>query len=256
MRLAKSALILAAALPAFDVAAQQGPDIDKAVSAMVRLCLGGGRTEAVTGGGAGGVDLSLRTLDARGNLQGEFKVSRSSAEGLVEGINSAMSQVAADQADKVRACLQPVRDRVLDIMLPPNAKQNAQPAPTAQIDGEWRSEPFVKRDEVPVTEQQYYFKIRQIGSRLVGEVSYVSPAGTEPRFPHPIQGSREGDAIIIEFFGDWRTEDANGKNAPMKETFYGTVSGDQIRFTYFRERSQTIDFIATRFPAPASGMAK
>ena len=86
--------------------------------------MGGGRSEAVTGGGSGGADLSLRSLDVTENLKGEFKVSKSSAEGLVNGIDNALSQVAADQADKVRTCLQPVRERLLDVILPPK-KQGA-----------------------------------------------------------------------------------------------------------------------------------
>ena len=51
--------------------------------------------------------------------KGEFKISKSSAEGLVNGLDNALGQVAADQADKVRVCLQPVRERLLDVMLPP-----------------------------------------------------------------------------------------------------------------------------------------
>jgi hypothetical protein len=85
---------------------------------MVRLCVGGGRTELTSGATTGGAELSLRSLDVKGNLKGEFNVKRSSAESLVDGINTALSQVAADQADKVRACLQPVRDWLLDVMLP------------------------------------------------------------------------------------------------------------------------------------------
>jgi hypothetical protein len=104
--------------------AAQDVEVDKIADTMVRLCLAGGRSEAVSGGGTGGADLSLRSLDVTGNLKGEFKVSKSSAEGLVNGIDNALSQVAADQADKVRVCLQPVRDRLLDVMLPPN-KQGA-----------------------------------------------------------------------------------------------------------------------------------
>ena len=64
--------------------------------------------------------MSLRSLDVTGNLKGEFNIKKSNAEGLVDGINGALSQVSADQADKVRACLQPVRDRLLDLMLPVN----------------------------------------------------------------------------------------------------------------------------------------
>jgi hypothetical protein len=105
-------------------AAQDAGETDKIADTMVRLCLAGGRSEAVSGGGSGGADLSLRSLDVTGNLKGEFKISKSSAEGLVNGIDNALSQVAADQADKVRTCLQPVRERLLDVMLPPK-KQGA-----------------------------------------------------------------------------------------------------------------------------------
>jgi hypothetical protein len=94
-------------------------ETEKIADTMVRLCVGGGRTDATSGTGAGGADLSLRSLDVKGNLKGEFKISKSSAEGLVNGLDNALGQVAADQADKVRACLQPVRERLLDVMLPP-----------------------------------------------------------------------------------------------------------------------------------------
>ena len=118
MRLAKFALFLAYVLwPAAGVA-QDSAEIGRVADTMVRLCLAGGHTESRSGGGSGGADLSLRSLDIKGNLKAEFKVNKSSAEGLVNGIDNALSQVAADQADKVRACLQPVRERLLDVMLP------------------------------------------------------------------------------------------------------------------------------------------
>lgn len=119
MRLAKFALFLASILcPAAGVA-QDSAEFGRIADTMVRLCLAGGHTESMGGGGSGGADLSLRSLDIKGELKGEFKVNKSSAEGLVNGIDNALSQVAADQADKVRACLQPVRERLLDVMLPP-----------------------------------------------------------------------------------------------------------------------------------------
>ena len=105
-------------------AAQNSVETEKIADTMVRLCVGGGRTEATSGAGTGGADLSLRSLDVTGNLKGEFKIDKSSAEGLVKGLDNALSQVAADQADKVRMCLQPVRERLLDAMLPPQ-KQGA-----------------------------------------------------------------------------------------------------------------------------------
>lgn len=93
-------------------------EIKENVDLMVRLCIAGGRTTASGGGGSGEANLSLRSLDVTGNVKGEYKVNRSDVEGLVEGINSAMSQVAASEADKVRDCLQPVRERLIDILLP------------------------------------------------------------------------------------------------------------------------------------------
>ena len=123
MGLARVVLLAVCAWPVLG-AAQDAAETDKIADMMVRLCIGGGRSEAVSGGGSGGADLSLRSLDVKGNLKGEFKISKSSAEGLVNGIDNALSQVAADQADKVRTCLQPVRERLLDVMLPPK-KQGA-----------------------------------------------------------------------------------------------------------------------------------
>ena len=124
MRVFVVAFFIASASWPILATAQDAAEINRIADTMVRLCLGGGRSEAVTGGGAGGADLSLRSLDVKGNIQGEFKVSKSSVEGLVNGIDNALTQVAADEADKVRACLQPVRERLLEVMLPPS-KQGA-----------------------------------------------------------------------------------------------------------------------------------
>jgi hypothetical protein len=118
MRVARLALVLACFGWPIVATAQDAADINKIADMMVRLCVGGGHTETTSGGGAGGVDLSVRSFDVTGHLKGEFKVGKASAEGLVNGIDNALSQVAADEADKVRACLQPVRERLLDFMLP------------------------------------------------------------------------------------------------------------------------------------------
>jgi hypothetical protein len=102
--------------------AQQPPpdiqNIESIVNIMVRLCVGGGHVEATTVGGTGGADISLRSLDVTGHLTGEVTVSKSNAEGLAKGIDNALNQIAADEADKVRVCLEPVRARLLELMLP------------------------------------------------------------------------------------------------------------------------------------------
>ena len=130
MRLGSVGLLLVCAWPIVG-AAQDVAGIERIADTMVRLCVGGGSTQATSGTGSGGADLSLRTLDVKGNLKGEFTVSKSSAEGLVHGLDNALGQVAADQADKVRACLQPVRERLLDVMLPPNKQGAADQSVTA-----------------------------------------------------------------------------------------------------------------------------
>jgi hypothetical protein len=130
-----SAVLLLVAMS--DAWSQATVDVQQIADTMVRLCIGGGKTQAVAGTAAGSADLSLRSMDVRGNLTGEFKVNKSSAEGLSEGINNALSQVAADQADKVRECLKPVRERLLDILLPaPHASEAPTFAP--KIGGIWR----------------------------------------------------------------------------------------------------------------------
>jgi len=82
MRIGKLAFLFACMLWPSVLSAQSSAEIEAAVDMMVRLCLGGGHTEAVSGGATGGVDLSLRSLDAKGKVQGEFKVTNQVRKGL------------------------------------------------------------------------------------------------------------------------------------------------------------------------------
>jgi len=40
----------------------------------------------------GGADLSLRSLDVKGNIKREFKINKSNAEGIVGGIDNALTR--------------------------------------------------------------------------------------------------------------------------------------------------------------------
>jgi hypothetical protein len=93
-------------------------DVHQIADTIVRLCIAGGSTQAVTGTATGGADISVRVLNGTGTLADEFRISKSNAEGLVSAINNALTQVTADQADKLRDCLKPVRDKLLDVLLP------------------------------------------------------------------------------------------------------------------------------------------
>jgi hypothetical protein len=96
----------------------QDPSLESAVKIMVLLCVGGGHVDASNAGVGAEADLSLRSFDVKGKATLDYKVNRSTAQGLVHGIDSALTQVAADQADKVRACLGPVRAAVQEILFP------------------------------------------------------------------------------------------------------------------------------------------
>jgi hypothetical protein len=112
-------------------AAQNFPaDVQQIADMMVRLCLAGGRTQAVTGAVTVGTDVLLQSLDDKGNVTAEFKINKSGAQALVIGINNTLTNVAAEQADKLRDCLQPVRERLLELFLPP---VKAPDAPAAKI---------------------------------------------------------------------------------------------------------------------------
>lgn len=89
MHVANFALFLAYILWPSAGFAQDSPELGRIADTMVRLCLGGGHTETMSGGGTGGADLSLRSLAIKGALKAEFKVNKSSAEGLVNGIDNA-----------------------------------------------------------------------------------------------------------------------------------------------------------------------
>jgi len=117
MRFASIVLFLACAWWPLLGATQDTAEIEKIADLMVRLCVGGGRTEA-SGTASGGANSSLCSLDVKGNLKGEFKIRKSNVEGLVNGLDNALIRVRADQADKVRACLQPIQKKLLDYLLP------------------------------------------------------------------------------------------------------------------------------------------
>jgi hypothetical protein len=72
MRVANFALFLASVLWPAAGAAQDSTEIGRIADTMVRLCLGGGHTDTLSGGGSGGADLSMRSLDIKGDLKAEF----------------------------------------------------------------------------------------------------------------------------------------------------------------------------------------
>ena len=85
---------------------------------MVRLCIAGGQQFGVTGGGAAGITVEPLRRGVGGNLSGNLQITKSEAEGLVNGIDKTLTQLQASEADKVRDCLAPVRQALIANFFP------------------------------------------------------------------------------------------------------------------------------------------
>jgi hypothetical protein len=90
------------------------------ISLLLKVCLAGGTSSQVEGEAKGDVALTLKALrtgdvGASGALGGKY--TKSDWEGLQGGINSGITQLQADQADKARACLAPYMPGIVQAIL-------------------------------------------------------------------------------------------------------------------------------------------
>ena len=247
MRLAKFTLFLACVLWPVVGGAQDAAQIERIADTMVRLCLGGGRSEVVSGGGSGGADLSLRSLDVKGTLTGEFKVNKSSAEGLVEGINNAISQVAADQADKVRACLQPVRDRLLDVMLPPKGLNSKEEL--LDIAGKWQTQVLINPNDE--SEQSILvLEFMQQGDTLQGTVTEMDADRRHSFAKSIIDGKIHGNIVSFYTQGEITWSE---NTRPYKEFYSGSVNNNKSEIAFKRQTDVPSGGVPETFAAKRIG---
>ena len=142
MRVALLFASIATLLNAPAVRSQNTNDIQFVIDAIFSLCVGGGGTVSVSASGNADDSFSLRKSDTAGRVR-EVTIDKSEAKGLVAGLNNAISSVAADQADKVRECIKPYRDRIMNMVLTTRGVSPAtSKAPPAELDisGVWRDE--------------------------------------------------------------------------------------------------------------------
>jgi hypothetical protein len=90
--------------------------IQEWVDQFVATCVGSGSSDTASGLVAANGDISLKKLTLSGNVAGQVVIQHKDARLLTEGINNAMSNVAANEADQVRNCLSPVRQILVEIM--------------------------------------------------------------------------------------------------------------------------------------------
>ncbi|WP_233886347.1 hypothetical protein [Paraburkholderia flagellata] len=82
----------------------------------VKSCVGGGSSSIVSGSVGADAELSLKKFAADGSLTGEVKLTRANYSLLSEGISNKMTETAANEADKVRECLAPLRQTLMEVM--------------------------------------------------------------------------------------------------------------------------------------------
>lgn len=126
MRLRK-ALLASLCLYTFNVyAATTMQDINVWLDVFVASCVGSGSKEVVSGSIGASGEISLRRLSLAGKVGGDVRITKESYRLLSEGISNKISGTAADQADKVRVCLEPMRKTLLNVMnhqlLPANSR--------------------------------------------------------------------------------------------------------------------------------------
>ena len=110
-------------------------------------------------------------------------------------------------------------------------------APPVRVSGDWRSEPL-REPGTDYPPFQYHFKLKAHGTQLFGTVYYIDPAGgpLKGAAGAVLNGKIEDNKISFVYLGGWNA----------KEIFYGVVSGDEIDFTYQRDRSIALHFVAKR----------
>lgn len=110
------AVMVSAYLALARPATAQNLTVQEWVDQFVSSCVGSGSSETASGEVGANGDISLRRLTLSGTVKGQVQLTHKEARLLSEGINNAMSSVAAGEADKVRQCLAPLRAVLIQIM--------------------------------------------------------------------------------------------------------------------------------------------
>ena len=84
------------------------------IDLFIDLCVGSGSSSNTTvSGSIADTGITLKSLTLEGGIKGQVVLSRQQFKLLSDGLNDKMSEIEADEADKVRDCLDPVRRQLL-----------------------------------------------------------------------------------------------------------------------------------------------
>ena len=109
-----STTILIAALSGNAALSNSESELKWIVSTMAKLCLIGGDQFSVSLSSVVAGEITVQSISTSGTVEGEFQIERQRAEGLVNGIDNSITQIAASQASEVRNCLAPLRQYLMD----------------------------------------------------------------------------------------------------------------------------------------------
>lgn len=89
--------------------------LQEKVDAILEACLASGKQQKINGeiGANGGITLTGPALKGTGNIG----LTREEWSGIIGGISSSMTQLQADQADKIRECMAPAREVLMKKIL-------------------------------------------------------------------------------------------------------------------------------------------
>jgi hypothetical protein len=138
-------------------------DIEFAVQVIKSLCIAGSTNEHISLNQQPDAAVSVGRAGATGEPFGPaVRLDRESIEGLVLGINNAVSGLAADQANRARDCMKPYLERILSAILPGAQPRPMQRGPSPEVQrGRAQSKPLPQaqrsRTGSPRTPPEHYF---------------------------------------------------------------------------------------------------
>jgi hypothetical protein len=111
---APARVIVAAAFVSGSIAAQ-AMTLQEKVDAVLQACLASGKQQKIDG--KVGVDGSITLTGPALHGVGDIALTHEEWSGLIGGISKDMSEIQAEQADKVRDCMAPAREVLMKKIL-------------------------------------------------------------------------------------------------------------------------------------------
>ena len=97
----------------------QTDNIKRAVEIIKQVCSYVNTSERLSVSTTAAGEISVKRLNANGQVQAEVKFDKSSVQGIVLGYNNEITAAAAEQANNMRSCGQPFLKQIVDTLVPP-----------------------------------------------------------------------------------------------------------------------------------------